>query len=349
MKKVGKKFTAKQKLKILGEWDGTERGARRVAWKYNCSERSVWFWYTKIKDFEDISSGECVKILTNQSQRPHRFRDPHTKQEDEMIKSILTEYPGICRQELYYRLQTEKAYARSFCTLNRAIRRMKFLPVAKRQGRTHLPYDTPKMPGIKWQIDVKYVPYNSISISMHNHNKSQRAKLYQYTCIDECTRERFTWITETLSGLESVRFMKRCMMFFGYKPLTVQTDHGAEFVNSKGDKTVHLLTAYLNSIEVKHQSIKVKCPWQNGKVERSHRTDTECFYKYNVFTSLADARAKNKQWLIRYNTMRPSSAIGFKTPAQFREQMLTQIDPSEYDLCHVDGDRARAFDKYFVA
>lgn len=334
-----KKFNAKQKLKILEQWDGTELGARRVARNNLCSVSSIWKWSATYK-------AHGVEGLGNKSSRPHNYRNPHTIEEDALIESTLLEFPGICRQELYYRLRVEKSYTRSIRTMFKALRNIKTIPAAKVQlQKTSLHVTTtPPMPGMRWQIDVKYVPYNSISASLHQQYKSKRAKLYQYTCIDECTRERFLWITDTHCANESVRFMKRCMLYFGYKPLQVQTDNGTEFSSIKENKkNIHFFTSFLNSQEIKHQQTDPHCPWQNGKVERSHRTDNIGFYKYNIFASLADARKKSKDWLIRYNTMRPSPVLDNKTPVQLREQLLAQIDIGEYDICRVEFNRDKAF------
>ena len=45
------------------------------------------------------------------------------------------------------------------------------------------PYDTPENIGEKMQIDVKYVPSECKSPNLHDKN------FYQYTMIDEATRE----------------------------------------------------------------------------------------------------------------------------------------------------------------
>ena len=47
-------------------------------------------------------------------------------------------------------------------------------------------YNTPKQIGIKWQIDVKFVP-----IVCQSEKIPCDKRFYQYTCIDEASRERF--------------------------------------------------------------------------------------------------------------------------------------------------------------
>ena len=43
-------------------------------------------------------------------------------------------------------------------------------------------------------------------------------RYYQYTCIDEASRERFLWWYEELTPVNTVDFIKRCIEYYGYKP-----------------------------------------------------------------------------------------------------------------------------------
>ena len=67
-------------------------------------------------------------------------------------------------------------------------------------------------------------------------------RYYQYTCIDEASRERYLCWYEELTPANTVNFVKRCVEYYGYKPKTIQTD--------------------------------------NGKVERSHRNDSNDYTLY---------------------------------------------------------------------
>ena len=86
------------------------------------------------------------------------------------------------------------------------------------------PYDTPKQLGVKWQMDVKYVPK-----SCYSGNDSQ--KFYQYTIIDEASRERFIYPYKEQSSYSTVASIKRAIVYFGYQPQTIQTDNGSEFTH----------------------------------------------------------------------------------------------------------------------
>jgi len=61
--------------------------------------------------------------------------------------------------ELYGKLRTDKGYSRHAYSLFRIMRKMGiFVNKEKHEKYTPKKYDTPKQLGIKWQLDVKYVP-----------------------------------------------------------------------------------------------------------------------------------------------------------------------------------------------
>ena len=46
----------------------------------------------------------------------------------------------------------------------------------------------------------------------------ERQKIYQYTLIDECTRERFLYAFEEKNSYTTLLFLKRALLYFGYLP-----------------------------------------------------------------------------------------------------------------------------------
>ena len=357
MKKVGKKFTAKRKLQILKDWDGTSAGAERTARRFSCCSASIWIWNAALKNLPaNATEEDKLKALENKSSRPHHFRNPHTKNELDAIQGFLDEYPGISRLELFRRLRTEKAYSRSIRTMYRVVRKLNVMHPVELQKYIPEPYKTPAMLGVKWQIDVKYVPANCIASELSAKyiklGNSKGLRFYQYTCIDECTRERFVYAYDSFGKCETLDFIQRCIVFFGYIPLIVQTDNGGEFTNiNKNIRNVHEFTLFLNGLGIEHKLIRPATPRHNGKVERSHRTDNECFYKHNIFNSLNDLRSKMKIWLIRYNTKRPSAPLDYLTPDEKREYLLvklrqeniTEFEDKQFSIRFIKADREKAF------
>lgn len=66
----------------------------------------------------------------------------------------------------------------------------------------------------------------------------------------------------------------------------IQVDNGCEFVND-GDRTEKesAFEKTAKELHMKLRRTRPYSPWQNGKVERSHREDGKILYGRKVFTS----------------------------------------------------------------
>src|SRR5450755_4367735 len=68
------------------------------------------------------------------------------------------------------------------------------------------------------------------------------------------------------------------------------------------------------------------CPEVNGKVERSHKTDSQEFYQGRHFKHKGDLARKLKKWETEYNEDRPHLALKGTTPAErVRELVQSNI------------------------
>ena len=177
-------------------------------------------------------------------------------------------------------------------------------------------YDTPIRIGEKMQLDVKYVPYDC-----RTKNVPFDMNFYQYTIIDECTRERFIYAYKEQCADSTCDFVKRAIIYFGYVPKMIQTDNGQEFTFIRDTKKVHKLDLLCDELGITHKLIKPRTPRHNGKVERSHRNDNERFYSTLKFYSFEDLQKQRKAYLKRSNNI-PSSAIGWKSPIELRKEHL---------------------------
>lgn len=177
-------------------------------------------------------------------------------------------------------------------------------------------YNTPKNVGEKGQMDVKYVP-NECKSEVIPEDK----KFYQYTYIEEATRERFLYWYEEHTPENTVDFVNRLIEYLGYKPKEIQTDNGIEFTYNKANiKKTHPLDKLLKELGIKHHKIQPRTPQHNGKVERSHRNDNERFYSYLKFYSLEDLREQGKRYLKRSNDI-PMAVLKYLTPKEKRAEL----------------------------
>ena len=146
-------------------------------------------------------------------------------------------------------------------------------------------------------------------------------KFYQYTVIDEASRERFIYPYKEQSSYSTIDFVKRAIVYFGYKPEIIQTDNGQEFTYTmKTDKT-HPLDSLLNELGITHKLIKPRTPRHNGKVERSHRNDQQRFYSYLSFYSYDDLLLQMKSYLKRSNNI-PMQSLNWLSPLEMRQHII---------------------------
>ena len=278
-----------------------------VCRRYKISKSSLIRWKKKFDGTKES--------LIDKSHRPlTRHPNAHTDQELKWIKDFIRRNPNITLPELYGKLRTEKGYSRHACSLFRVIRKMN-LNVIKEKHEKYTPkkYHTPEMIGVKWQMDVKYVPKGC-----YVGNDGQ--KFYQYTVIDEASRERFIYPYKEQSTYSTIDFVKRAIVYFGYKPLIIQTDNGTEFTHTSNTKREHPLDLLCNELNIQHKLIRPRTPRHNGKVERSHRNDQQRFYSYLSFYSYDDLLKQMKAYLKRSNNI-PMQVLNWFSPIQKREQL----------------------------
>lgn len=316
----GIKYSAREKEKALKLWLVDKVDILKVAKRFKCSEQSVYRWRTMYNGTRES--------LENKSSRPHTpHPNSHTKSEEKEIRELFIEHPDMSYAEALGVLREKYAYSRTYFGFYRFVVKNNLRPKQERVKYEPLPYDTPEMLGTKMQMDVKYVPLEC------NVGKFSNERIYQYTIIDEATRERFLFPYKEKSGYSTVDFVKRAILYFGYIPETIQTDNGTEFTNPKGtgDGKVHALDKLLNKLGIRHQLIRVYTPRHNGKVERSHRSDVEGFYKDLTFKTFEELKEKMASWNVRYNN-RPHSSLRNRegkrvwfSPIQKREELLQDL------------------------
>ena len=66
-----------------------------------------------------------------------------------------------------------------------------------------------------------------------------------------------------------------------------------------------------------------------GKVERSHKTDAEEFYRGKTFHNKRDLARKLKRWEQEYNEDRPHLALKGKTPAERVQELAQPLKPAK--------------------
>lgn len=162
------------------------------------------------------------------------------------------------------------------------------------------------------EIDVKWVP-----------GRINGDRFYQFTAIDCSSRWRYLNAYPFQSNDYAVQFLKELTDIAPFKIKSVKTDNGSIFTNRYEPHALslsvlpkpHAFDVMCDLMKISHYLIDPGKPAQNGKVERSHRTDQEKFYDEMKFESFEDLKYKLRLWNMHYNDTR-HCALNGKTPNQ---------------------------------
>ena len=279
-------------------------GVTEAAKRYKQHRKTIYRWRERYDGTR--------KSLVNKSRRPHSHPKAHTEEEIKMKKKYRAHNKTDGLVVLWVKLW-QNGYTRSITSLYRVMQRIgiyKKTPSKKKYEPK--PYEQMTHPGERIQIDVKYVPRKCMSKEL----KELEEKYYQYTAIDEYTRQRVLWASKEHNTYESTKFLEVVIKKFKYKIECVQTDNGFEFTNRLNAQGTEKKTMFENKLEelgIRHKLIKPRTPRHNGKVERSHRKDQERFYYERVFVSFEDFKEKLRHWNREYNNF-PMKPLGWKSP-----------------------------------
>lgn len=168
-------------------------------------------------------------------------------------------------------------------------------------------------PGELVEIDIKYVP-----------GRLNRKRYYQFTAIDCASRWRYLRIYPDFSNYSVMLFVQKLLKVAPFKIQAIKTDNGPSFTNRhtgylKSTDThnprLHPLDVWCEKKGINHFLIDPGKPQQNGKVERSHRSDQEHFYDRIKFTTENELKLKIRLWNMYYNDLEHCGLSG-QTPNQ---------------------------------
>ncbi len=151
------------------------------------------------------------------------------------------------------------------------------------------------------EIDVKFVP-----------DLIDEKRYYQFTAIDCASRWRYLEIYDDCGNNSSLAFLKKLMETAPFKIRAIKTDNGTLFTNryvgyqksaNPLNPRLHPLDVECQKLNIIHYLIDPGKPAQNGKVERSHRTDQEMFYDRRKFKTVLGLKRAIKDWNEKYNNL----------------------------------------------
>ena len=239
--------------------------------------------------------GCCRMTMRYQSTRP----------DDRDLRDRMTALAHERRRFGYRRLHVllrREGYEVNHKKLFRLYREEK-LTVRRRGGRkraigTRAPMLLPLAPNERWSLDFVSDQFTD----------GRRFRIL--TVVDDCTRECLALLADTsLSGVRVVRELDRLIAERG-KPKMIVSDNGTEF-------TSNAILTWVEGAGVQWRYIAPGKPMQNGFIESFNGRLRDELLNETLFSSLVQAKAALASWRGDYNTARPHSQIGWRTPAEF--------------------------------
>lgn len=252
--------------------------------------------------------------------RAHHFH-PRTTPTDlvERIRTLRTE-TGFCAAKIRFRLLKE-GIALSTRGIHKVLKREGMVKTKKRFPHKDTWKSKSTAPGELVEIDVAYM------------RKYKGKWLYQFTAVDSCTRWRFLKIYREQHIGSALDFLQKLLKEAPFAIQGVKTDNGAIFTNRyngyyKSTRTfprMHAFTRECRRHGIVHYLIDPGKPAQQGKVERSHRTDRAEFWNRVSFRSLEELQRKQSTYVDWYNTQREHLGIGGKTPMELLQSVRHDV------------------------
>lgn len=267
------------------------------------SQRSLERWLSSYKKYgEQGLEPKSTRPKTNPKETSIRIKERVIELRKETNK---------CSLKLMWQLEEEKI----------AIHYQTIAKIIKKEGLTKkyrvrkIQYKYVKavfLPGEMLETDIKYVPKKI-------HNK----RYYQFTAIDCASRWRYLKAYDEYSKHNVIDFIKEVIKLFPYTIKAIKTDNHATFTNRyfgyyRSDLMFpreHSLDKFCRENNIIHYLIDPGKPAQNGKVERSHRSDQESFYNRIKFKNINELNYKLRLWNMYYNDLAHCSLNG-KSPNQ---------------------------------
>jgi transposase InsO family protein len=131
--------------------------------------------------------------------------------------------------------------------------------------------------------------------------------------VDEYTRECLALhVDYSLTGEDVRRVLGRVVGRRG-APRRIRSDNGSEFI-------CEALSRWLPGKGAGATPVAPASPWENGFAESFHSRLRDGFLEVEEFESAADAKEKGGWFRREYNTARPHSSLGYKTPREFSDE-----------------------------
>lgn len=148
--------------------------------------------------------------------------------------------------------------------------------------------------------------------------------------VDDVTKQCLGAIPDTsISGRRVARELTAIIERHG-KPGMIVSDHGTEF-------TCNAMLAWCRDSGIDWHFIAPGKPMQNGYIESFNGRMRDELLNESLFVDLGQARQLIDAWATDYNTARPHSSLGYKTPAAYADTLTAREGASPAEALIATG------------
>lgn len=317
---------AKERVRILAFWE--RYGTEATTEAFGVSKRTLERWQKALTE----GQGK-LEALNLKSTAPKRRR---SRQVVSAVKNLIIElrsnHPRLGKDKLHA-LLVEEGYTGSVSTVGRILKDL------KKQGLlpNPIPLSFHARGGIHRQKTKLYKKKlrRPQSVRVLELDTVVRfidgTKRYILTAIDTDTRSAFAGVYTNHGSLSASDFLKRCVEVLPNCPSHIQTDNGSEFAK--------YFNQTATSFGLTHYHTYPRTPKMNAHVERFNRTLSEEWIVYHRSTLRDDVPRANQlliDYLLWYNTKRPHSALGLKSPFQGIVERLKASERQRWWTCTIN-------------
>jgi transposase InsO family protein len=181
-----------------------------------------------------------------------------------------------------------------------------------REEGLKVPQKQPKR-GRLWLNDVSIVrlrplfPKHVWSYDFMEDRTHNGVKFRILNVIDEYTRECLAVrVDRSLTSHNVIEVLTELFIERGV-PVHIRSDNGPEFIAKR-------VRDWLERLQVRPLFIEPGSPWENGYIESFNGKMRDELLNLEIFYSLQEAQVLIEMWRRHYNTIRPHSALGYRSP-----------------------------------
>jgi len=306
---------AKLRLSWFEYYQKHNQNARLTCRYFGISPQTFYRW---LKRYDP----KHPKTLETRSHRPRRVRQPtYTVEQIEAVLKIREKYPRWGKDKLAVLLQKENCSISvsmvgrilTYLKSRNILREPLINPVSARKSVHPRPYAIRKPKEYQAKLPGDLVELDTLDV-----RPLPGVILKHFSSYDVVSRWNVLGIFSQATAATAVHFLDDMEKRTPNKIKSIQIDGGSEFQS--------VFEEECRKRNIKLFVLPPRSPKLNGAVERANRTHTEEFYEVTDSTfDLADIRPKLLEWELTCNTIRPSQALHYLTPAENLKLLLKEV------------------------